>query len=108
MTAFCTTPSFRYSRTCMGDLNAHGFLRLGGRAGDVRREDHVVELGVGRVLGRLDGEDVESRAGHLAGLERVDQSRVVHQLAARAVDDAHALLHGGEGFGVDDAVRSAA
>ncbi len=27
-----------------GDLDADGLLRFGGRAGDVRREDHVVEV----------------------------------------------------------------
>ena len=31
----------------MRDLDADGLLRFGGRAGDVRREDDVVEFGVG-------------------------------------------------------------
>ena len=38
----------------------------------------------------------------MAALERGDQGRVFNQLTARAVDDAHALLHLGEGAFVDD------
>ena len=87
-----------------GDLDADGFLRFCSGAGDVRREDDVVETEVRRVFGRLDGEDVEGRAGDVAAFERGDEGRVFDQLAAGAVDDAHALLHGGESLGVDDAV----
>ena len=86
------------------DLYAHRLLRLGRGAGDVRRKNHVVEPEIGRVLGRLNGKHVERRARHLAALERSRQIRFHHQLAARAIDDAHALLHGGESLGVDDAV----
>ena len=70
----------------------------------MRGKDDVVEPGVGRVFGRLHGEHVERRAGNLAGLERGDERGLIHQFAARAIDDAHALLHGGQGFGVDDAL----
>ena len=67
----------------MRDLNAHGLLRFGRRSGDVRRENHVVEIEVGRILGRLDGEHIERRAGHLPALERGNQIRFA-QPARRA------------------------
>ena len=54
------------------------------------------------LLRRLLGEHVEGRAGDLAGIERRAQRRLVDQAAARAIDDAHALLHLGERRGVDD------
>ncbi len=90
-----------------GDLNADGLLRFARGAGDVRREDDVVEFEVGRIFGRLDGEDIERSAGDLAGFEGGDERGIFDQLAARAVDDAHALLHGRKSFRVDDAVRFA-
>jgi hypothetical protein len=43
LTAFCTTPSLRYSRTWLGDLDADGFLGFGGGSGDVGRENDVVQ-----------------------------------------------------------------
>ena len=51
---------------------------------------------------RLLGEHVEGGAGDLAGIERRAQGRFVDQPAARAIDDAHALLHRRERLGVDD------
>jgi hypothetical protein len=41
-------------------------------------------------------EHVEGRARDVAGFQQVGQRRLVHQTAARAVDDAHALLRLGE------------
>ena len=38
----------------------------------------------------------------LPGIERGTQRLLVDQAAARAIDDAHALLHFGDGRGVDD------
>ena len=86
-----------------GDLNADGLLRLARGAGDVRGEDDVVHGEVGRLFGGLDGENIKRRAGHMAAQERGDQGRIFNQLAARAVDDAHALLHFCESAFVDDA-----
>ena len=67
------------------------------------REDHVLEVDVGGVFGRLFGKDVERGTGHVAGLESFDERGIFHQFAARAVNDAHALLHGGEVFRIDEA-----
>ena len=43
--------------------------------------------------GRLGVEDVDRRAGDLAGVERLGQRGLVDQAAAGAVDDPHARLH---------------
>ncbi len=51
---------------------------------------------------RLFDEDVEGRAGDMAGIERRAQGRLVDQAAARAIDDAHALLGLGEVLGRQD------
>ena len=59
-----------------------------------------------RVVGdRLAREDVERGAGDLAGVERVLERGVVDELAARAVDHAHAVLHLRERLGVQPAAR---
>ena len=60
------------------------------RADDVRMAEQRI------VLGRLLDEDVEGGAGDMAGIERRAQRLLVDQAAARAVDDAHALLGLGE------------
>ena len=86
-----------------GNLDADGFLRLGRRAGDVRRQNHVVQFGVRRVFRGLFDKHIQRRAGHLPALQGLDQGRIFNQFAARAVDDAHALLHLGQRFGVDHA-----
>ena len=60
----------------------------------MRRGQHGVEREQREAGGRrFGGEHVQRRAGHLAGLNRFQQRRLVHQLAARAVDDAHARFH---------------
>ena len=56
----------------------------------------------GRRLGR---EHVQRGAGHLAGLNGLVQRGFVHQLAARAVHDPHARLHGVEGRAREHALR---
>jgi hypothetical protein len=48
-------------------------------------------------------ENIERGAGDVTRTKSFEQRSVVDQLAARAVDDAHVLLHGGQGAGVDDA-----
>src|SRR3546814_5438009 len=45
---------------------------------------------------RLGGHDVEAGAGDAAGPKGPGQGRLVHQPAARGVDDERALLHGSE------------
>ena len=56
------------------------------RADQARRPEQRI------VLRRLLGEHVERRAGDMTAVERVLQRRFVDQPAARAIDDAHALL----------------
>jgi len=86
-----------------GDLDADGLLGFGGGSGDVGGEDDVVEGGEGGVSGGLLVEDVEGGAGDVTGLEGGGQVGFDDELAAGAVDDADAFLHGGEGGGVEDA-----
>ena len=105
LTALVTTPPSSAALTCFGGVGAGAVLRLGGRGAEVRRHDHVVAAEE-RVLGRgLLGEDVERGAGDLARLERGAERLEVDQLAAGAVDDAHAVLHAGERRGVDPVDR---
>ena len=50
-----------------------------------------------RLVGRrLDHEHVEARTGDMAPLDGIGERRLVDQLTARSVDDAHAGLAGGE------------
>ena len=58
----------------------------------MRRADQVGRAEQHVVLGRLLDEDVEARAGDVAGDQQVAHRQLVDQPAARAVDDAHALL----------------
>ena len=54
------------------------------------------------LLGGLFGEDVERRPRNVTLVEGLAQSDLVHQTAPGAVDDAHALLGLGDGFGRQD------
>ena len=89
-------------RHLLGDLQRDVLLRLGGGGAEMRRAHHV-GMAEQRIRGRrLLGEHVEGRARDVAGIERRAQRRLVDQPAARAVDDAHALLHRRERLAVDD------
>ena len=88
----------------LGGLHAGAVLRLGGRGRQVRRDDHV-GIAEQRVVGdRLAGEHVERGAGDLAGVQRRLERVVVDELAARAVDDAHAVAALGQRLGVEPAL----
>ena len=104
MTAFWMTPFSQVLAHLQRDLHADGFLRLVGRACDVRRQDHVGQRRQRRVLDRLVAVDIERRAAQLSGLQRLDYSGVVQQLATSAVDQPHALLHLADRVGVDHAL----
>ena len=54
---------------------------------------------------RLGAEDVERGVGHFAGGDGVAERGLVDQFAARAVDDAHAVLHLREGLVGEHALR---
>ena len=67
------------------------------------RRAHDILHAEQRVVGRrLDLEHVDAGARHLAALQRFDQVGLDDQAAARAIDDAHAVLHRGDRLGVDD------
>ena len=88
----------------LGRLDARAVLRLGRRGAEVRRDDDV-GVAEQRVIGdRLLGEDVERRAGDLAGVQRRLQVRVDDERAAGDVDDPHAVLALGERLGVQEAL----
>ena len=53
-----------------GNLDADRLLRLGRRSGDVRRQNHVAQVRIRRILRRLYRKHVERRPGHVAALER--------------------------------------
>ncbi len=74
-------------------------LALRGGGADVRHGDDVGDAddAVVREIGDV--------AGDLAGVDAGDQRLVVHQLAAGEVDDAHAVLHLGEGLRVQHVAR---
>jgi len=92
-------------RHLLGDLQGDVFLRLGSGGSEMRRTHHV-GMAEQRIAGRrLLGEHVEGGAGDLAGIERDAQGVLIDQAAARAIDDAHALLHCGDRLAVDDAFR---
>ena len=86
----------------LGHLQGDVLLRLAGGGAQVRRADDVGETEQRAVLGRLHLEHVEGGAADMAGLEGRGQRALVDQAAARAVDDAHALLGLGKRCRVDD------
>ena len=79
-------------------------LRLGGRSGEVRRDDDLRQLEE-RARVRLRTEHVEGGAGHLAGPNGRDERLLVDQVAPRRVDDANAVLHPLERRGVEQPLR---
>ena len=89
-------------RHLLGDLQRDILLRFRGRCAEMRRADDV-GMAEQDVLGRrLLDEDVESGAGDVLGIQRIDQRLLVDQTAARTIDDAHALLGLGQSRRVDD------
>src|SRR5215813_1239651 len=90
----------------LGDRDGDRLLRLMRRGAEVRRDDHFVqpEQRIVRRHGLL-LEDVERGARELARFYRVVKRPLVDQPAARRIDDAHAVLHLGEGRRADDAAR---
>ena len=89
-------------RHLLGDLQRDVLLRFRGGGAEMRRAHHVGQAEQRIVRRRLLDKNVKRRAGDLAGFERFDQGGFVHQPAARAIDDAHALFHLLDRRGVDD------
>ena len=69
-----------------GGLDADQFLRFFGRRRDVRRGDHLRQLGERPIGRRLGFEHVEPGAARRALLDGAPQRGFVDQLAARRVD----------------------
>jgi len=73
---------------------ADRLLRLAGGRAEVRGQHKLRMRAQRRVLRqRLGGEGVERGAGEMPGIERVDQGRLVHQPAARGVDQVRTGFH---------------
>ena len=89
----------------LGDADADLLLRLGGGAADVRRGHDVFPSEQRRSVRRLSLEYVKRGSGHFAGRQRVVERLAVDQLAAGAVDDAHAVFHLGDRLGPDQLAR---
>ena len=77
----------------LGGDDPGAVLGLGGRGAEVRGDDDVVALEQRMIGERLLGEDVERRAGDLAGLEPGRKRIEVDELAAGAVDDPDPVAH---------------
>src|ERR1043166_5973322 len=76
----------------LSDFRSDIFLRLCGAPADMRRQDHVVEIAQRRnkfLAGCfwLDRENVDSSSGHVATLQRLDQSIDVHHRSTRRIDE---------------------
>jgi hypothetical protein len=96
LTALEMAPAQEVVRHLLSDLQRDVLLRLGGGGPEVRGAHHVrvTEQWIrGR---RLLGEHVEGGTSHVTGIEGGAQRAFLDQPAARAIDDAHALLHGRE------------
>ena len=76
---------------------------IGGLAGDVRRQQHVCQPRSGDLGERLDRIGVERSAGKPAVPQRGDQGMLVHQFAARGVDQHSTRFHRGDGGRIEDA-----
>ena len=86
------SPGEQIVRHLFGHLQGDVFLRLRGRGSKMGSADDVGQAKE-RVVGRgLDAEHIEPRPRHMAGSQKIGQRLLIHKSAARAVDDAHALL----------------
>ena len=92
-------------RDLLGDDDAGAILRLGRRAREVRRDDHLRELEQ-RAGVRLRLEDVERGARDLPRANRLGERLLVDEPATGSVHDADAVLHLRERLGVRGARAS--
>ena len=88
----------------LGDDQAGTILGLVGGRGEMRRDDDVLQTEQLTVV-RLGREDIERRAGDLAGADRRGQRRLVDELTAGGVDDANAVSHLLQHVAADEAAR---
>ena len=71
----------------------------------MRRADHIGQAEEHIGGGGLVGEHIEGAASDMAGHEGIAHGRFINQFAARAIDDAHALLRPGDVFRIHDPAR---
>ena len=77
----------------LGDLQRHIFLRLIRRCPQMRGADHILKPKKRAVGCGFNLEHIQGSAGNMAGLQSLRQSRLIHQAAARAIDQPRALFH---------------
>src|ERR1039458_9787479 len=85
-------------------LNADRLLHLIRRTPYVRRQQHVVQAEVRRILQRLMAKDIQRRTGDVARADGISKSFVDDQFTPRAVDDANARFHDLDRCGIDHAL----
>jgi hypothetical protein len=101
LSALDTAPRHQVVRHLLGHLQRHVFLRLRGRGAEMRGADDVGHRTAGFSVA---GSSNTSKAAPATWPDdRLGQRRLVDQAAARAVDDAHALLGLGQVLGRQDA-----
>src|SRR3546814_1719612 len=79
-------------RRLLGDLQRHLLLRLRRRGAEVRCGDDRVEPEQHVLLGRLDGEDVERRAGDMARLDGRLEVLFHHQRSEEHTSELQSLM----------------
>jgi len=86
----------------MNGFSRDVLLRLGGGGAEMRRTHHVLHAEQPVVGRRLRLEHVDAGTRHPAAPQRGDQVGLHDQAAARAIDDAHPVLHARDRRRVDD------
>ena len=95
-------PAQEIVRHLLGDLKRDIFLRFTGRGAEMRRADDIGQIEQRIFSRRLGHENVERGAADVAVFKRLGERSLVHQTAARTVDDADAFFHFPDGVGADD------
>ena len=90
----------------LGDLNSDTFLRLQSRGAEMGGKNQVWNPAQWRVSRqRLLFENIERRPGHLSARQCLDQSCLVDQPTARAIDQPDAAFCFREANGVEEMMR---
>jgi hypothetical protein len=93
-------------REGVGDREVgHRGAGFGGRAGEVRDEQHVLERHQARMNLGLVFVDVERRAGNQPFFERPGQRGFVHDRPARGIDQVRSALHFRQRLLIDEVFR---
>ena len=76
-----------------GDLQRHILLRFIRRRTQMRGADDIFQGEKRAVCRGFHLEHIQGRAGQMAGLQCFGQRNLIHQAAARAIDQPRALFH---------------